>query len=243
MRTAYYNGISFESLGLIIRKAIIPPNSAEKRRTISIPDGPVIIENTKVRDPVSFPIECTVVEPDKLRDIYAMCQKEGTLILPDEPDKYYYGILTVSTPKNIILYYNNITFTMTAEPYAYSIANPEIICNLQTEGDHFKTVVTNSGTAECEPKYRIVADTAGLVEIWIDINGLTKSVKINADAGETIIIDVANLTVKTEIGNTYTNSAGKVIGDYTKMTIPNGSWTVRIRNAKQLKMTLNERWY
>lgn len=238
--TAYYNGQSFESLGLIIRKTVVVPASRKKRNTITIPDGPVLFEDTGMREPVSFPLECTVVEPNKLRDIYKMCQQEGVLILPDEPDKYYYGMLTVSTPKNIILYYNNITFTMTAEPYAYAVSNPEIVCTLETENDHRKTTVTNHGTADCEPVYRITADAAGVVEMWIDIGSLTKSVRINADASEVIVIDVANKTVKNGSG---ANIAYKVTNDYTKMTIPQGDRTIRIRNARALKITLNERWY
>lgn len=238
-RTAYYNGISFESLGLIIRKTVVPGSSVEKRKTISIPDGPVLFENTKVREPVTFPVECTVVEPDKLRDIYAMCQKEGVLILPDEPDKYYYGMLTVSTPKNIILYYNNITFTMTAEPYAYELNNPEIVCILEDEDDHKKTTINNFGTAECEPKYKITAAAAGIVEMWIDVGSLTRSFKINAEANEIIYIDVAHLTAKNSNGR---NIMDKVIKSFEDMTIPSGRYTIRIRNAKELAITLNARW-
>lgn len=242
MRTVYYNGKSFESLGLIIRKAIVPPNSAEKRRTISIPDGPVIIENTKVRDPVSFQIECTVVEPGKLRDIYAMCQKEGILILPDEPDKYYYGILTVSTPKNIILYYNNITFTMTAEPYAYAVNNPEIICSLQDGASWYKyTNVSNAGTAECEPVYRVTTPGGGSFDIWIQVNGKkTFGCRINVDEEDTIRIDVQNKIILNSHDQIITH---KAVEDFTKLVLPPGDSTICISNCTQLKLVKNERWY
>lgn len=238
-RTIYFNGKSFDELGLIITQTVVPPVSHKKYRTVSIPDGPVLFEDTGQKDPITFSINCTLTEPGKLREIYKMVSEPGTIILPDEPDKYYYGILTIATPQNIILHWNKITFTMTADPYAYSVINPEIVTTLAVESDYKKANINNYGTAEAEPVYKITAESKGVVDFWIDAG--FKSININMEAGEQIIIDVGKRTVKDSAGN---NAAHKIQGDYSRMTIPSGMYhNLNVRNVSELIVTLNERWF
>lgn len=242
-RTAYYNGVGFDTLGLIINKTVVPTCSASKRQTISIPDGPVIIEDTKVREPIKITIECTLTEPNKLRDIYAMVQNDGKLILPDEQDKYYNGILTVSTPKNIIMYYNRLTFTMTAEPYAYAVNNEEISCPLTPISYYQYSVVNNAGTAPAEPKYRVtIANDVTSFDLWTEYNndkvagcrfeGIT--------GGATYIIDIRNRIVYDLDGNIIID---KALQDFTKIVLLHGQNSICVSNAVALKIVKNERWY
>ena len=241
-RTAYYNGIGFDTLGLIINKTVVPTCSASKRQTISIPDGPVIIEDTKVREPIKITIECTLTEPNKLRDIYAMLQDEGVLILPDEQDKYYYGILSVSTPKNIILYYNRLTFTMTAEPYAYAVNNAEEIYPLSDMSWYKYTVVTNNGTAPAEPVYRITAvNDVTSFDLWIEHNGVRQAgCRFEIEGGQTYIIDIRNHIAYDSQGHIVLD---KTQDDFTKLTLPPGESSVCVSQVNLLKIKKNERWY
>lgn len=241
-RTAYYNGVGFDTLGLIINKTVVPGCSPSKRQTVSIPDGPVIIEDTNIRDPLRITIECTLTEPDKLRDIYAMLQDEGVLILPDEQDKYYYGILTVSTPKNIILYYNRLTFTMTAEPYAYAVNNNEEIYALTPLSYYKFAIVTNNGTAPAEPVYRVTADNnVTSFDLWVEHNGAkVAGCRFEINGGETYIIDVRNHIVYTSQGQIVLDKATE---DFSKLVLPPGESSVCVSQALTLKIKKNERWY
>lgn len=244
-RTASYRGVSFDSLGLMINKTIVPPCGASKRQTISIPDGPVIIEDTKTRSPIEINIECTLIEDNKLRDIYALVQEEGKLTIPDEPGKYYYGILTISTPKNIILYYNRITFKMIAEPYAYADDehNQETSCELSPVSWYQFSVVTNTGTAPAEPVYRVTTqNNVTSFDLWI----LHNNDKVagcrfeNIDGGATYIINVKDHIVTDANYNIVINKAKE---DFSKVVLLPGENSICVSNVLVLKLKKNERWY
>lgn len=235
MRTVFFNNISFESLGLILRKTPVPPCSQPNYEITSIPDGPVIFENTKVREPVKFPIECTLIKEGKLRDIYAMVQERGKLILPDEPDKYYKALLTVSTPKNIILQYNNIVFNAVCDPYAYSVKNEPEVYELASASWYKHADVTNNGTADCEPVYRL--KVPGSFDIW---NGsYDYSCKFTLSGADEVIIDVQNMIVY--------NSSGRILldkmeGNLNDLKLKPGKSQIRITSVTELEITKNERW-
>ena len=196
-----------------------------------------------MRDPLRITIECTLTEPDKLRDIYAMLQDEGVLILPDEQDKYYYGILTVSTPKNIILYYNRLTFTMTAEPYAYAVDNEEIDCPLTPISYYQYSIVNSAGTAPAEPAYTVkVVNNVTSFDLWTEHNdrkvagcrfeGIT--------GGESYTVDVKNRIVYDHNGNVVID---KALQDFTKIVLLPGQNSICVSNAETLIVKKNERWY
>ena len=244
-RTASYRGVSFDSLGLMINKTIVPPCGASKRQTISIPDGPVIIEDTKTRNPIEINIECTLIEDNKLRDIYALVQEEGKLTIPDEPGKYYYGILTISTPKNIILYYNRITVKMIAEPYAYADDehNPEILCTLTPINWYKYSVVTNTGTAPAEPVYRITTENDVTdFDLWVVHNDdkVAGCRFENINGGATYIINVKDRIVKDNHDNIVINKAKD---DFSKVVLLQGENSICVSHALILNVTKNERWY
>ena len=230
-RTAYFNGISFESLGLIITQAVVPPVSHSKYKTISIPDGPVLFEDTGQKDPVSFPVRCTLTEPNKLREIYSMVSEPGILITPDEPDKYYYGRLTVSTPQNIIMHWNKIVFTMTAEPYAYAVRNPLLTCELETRDDYLWTSFTNKGSAECEPAYHLNVSGDFQIHVVRDERTLA-SCRFSTEAG-VYIVDVQKRIVRKKTGeDNYTTVNHIAIDDFTKLTLPSGYSEVRVKGGE-----------
>lgn len=259
-RTAYFNNVAFNTLGLIINETVVPPVSHQKYSTISIPDGPVIFEETGKRDPVVFSIKCTVTEANKLRDIYAMASQPGTLILPDEPDKYYYGVLTIATPKNIILYYNKITFTMTAEPYAYAAVNPEITCELIDYGDIFKYTHTNNlGTASSQPRIRIETENyQGEFSIWVnhityDEEGRHSTeisrAKFTTTGNETLIIDVETRMIYKVDGTNPDGteklvvSNSRAVTDFTVLELPAGENDISAEHINSFKIRMNERWF
>lgn len=238
MSTVYFRGVSFESLGLIVKRKPVPPASTKVREAVIIPDGATIIDtSTEMRNPIEFPIECTMLQPrNKLRELYALIQEEGALILSDEENKYYYASISIEEPENIILHYHNITFNVVAEPYAYAVSNAERVCSFTTEGDHKVSSITNRGTAYCLPAYRFKAASAGTLSLWLDD---ARKISVSVSANEVITIDLFHNTV---ISNGY-NVAYKIVGDYSALKLAPGENSIKTINCSELNITLNERWY
>ncbi len=234
-RTVKFDGVRFDSLGLLLTKNPVPPCSTQDYETIQIPDGPVLFSQKFTRQPVQLGIYCTIIEPGKLREIYALVQRKGKLILPDEPDKYYNAILTIDTPQNIILQYHTIVFTAMCEPYAYSIENPLEEYPLSAASWYKFTSVVNNGTAECEPVYIIEATSE--FDFW---GGNDKHCRIHISKPEIITIDMPRRIVYNASGE---NMLNLVEGDFFDMILKPGENTVRGTAITGLKIQKNERWY
>lgn len=239
MRTVYFNGISFESLGLIIRKNPIPPCSQTEYETIAIPDGPTVFADKKTREPIVFSIECTLIEAGMLRSIYAAIQKKGRLILPDEPDKYYNAVLTVETPEPIIMQYGTLVFNATCEPYAYSLNNEMQTYVLSDSGWYKYAEVVNEGTEEAEPVIRVSASYS--FDIWVkDVSDQSNVCKFSLDGPDTVIIDVKNEIAYNSAGQIMLN---KMQGDFRKLRLSPGSNRISGTSLTDIMVIKNERWF
>lgn len=238
MRTVIFNNQRFEDLGLILRKNPVPECITNNYDIISIPDGPVLFENKKTRDPLKIPIECTVLEPNKLRDIYAMVQKKGRLILPDETGKYYNAVLQINTPENIILHYNNISFTAVCEPWAYAVSNPEQTLTLSEASWYKYTTASNNGSAVSEPKYIVTASG----QFGLNIGGGSADwVNFKITAADTVTVDIQKMLVYNSQNQSILNLTE---GNLSKLKLnPGANWLGCGQTVSSLKIVKNERWY
>lgn len=168
MSTITFNNITSESLGLIVTKTPVPPCQQQSYETVYVPDGPTLYNDSKTRENVSILIECTVIEPGKLRQIYAAMQGAGNLILSNEPDVYYKAHCKSLTPTNIAQYMNAIVFEFDCEPYAYAVSNDPV--NV-TDND---TALEVGGSYFCQPVYKIY----GSGDITLTVNRTNKPLKL-----------------------------------------------------------------
>lgn len=223
MSTFTFNGVSSDTLGLIVTKTPVPPCQQEMYETIYIPGGNTVHNLKKYRQNVSILIETTVIEPDRLRDIYSTFQGTGKLILSNEPDKYYKAVCRPLSPQNIALYMNSIAFEFECEPFAYSVNNEPV------EYTSHEIWLTNSGTYYCQPIYKLYGNGNLTLVVNNDINN-TFTVY---DVDEYVTVDAEKLLVHKN--GTFLKSKGKLpflnIGDNRIQT-----------NAIKIEITKNERW-
>lgn len=219
-----FNGTDFEEVGLLVTKCSPPPCSQEEYDEITIPGRfDTLRVEKKTRKRIQIIAECTVIEPDKLRDIYALFQGKGTFIHRDEQDKFYYAVPQIITPKNVILYMNTMTLTFDCSPYAYSADNDAV------EITQFPAVVTNTGGIFCQPVYKLY----GTGEITLTVNEDTDNTLTIPDVDGYVVADAEKLICHKD--NVFKRCSGIVpflaVGDNSIET-----------NATKIEIAKNERW-
>ena len=156
-----FNGVDLSEVGLMVNKCSPAQCSQEDYELVTIPGrGDKLRIPKGTRSTVQYIAECTLVEPGKLRAMYALIQGKGKFIHRDEPDKYYNACPQVLTPDNVILWMNKVTITFDCEPYAYSIENKAY------ESTDGTMILINNGTAICQPTYKLY----GRGNIFLTVN-------------------------------------------------------------------------
>lgn len=217
----YFNGVDLSSVGLMVNKCNPAPCSQMEYETINIPGREQTIRSDKKsRSNISIVAECTVIEPDKLREIFALFQGQGKFIHRDEPDKFYYASPKVISPQNVILYMNKMTINFDCQPFAYAVRNDPLV---YTEKEF---CLTNNGTYYCQPKYKLY----GTGDISLIVNGQELVVK---DVKEYAVADSEKLLCYKN--NTIIRSKGYI------PFLNTGNNSIKT-NAKQIEITKNERW-
>ena len=195
-----FNGIDLGALGLIVTKCSPAPCSQEEYDTISVPGRSDQLRiPKKTRKSVQIVAECTLVEPDRLRDVYAVMQGKGTFVHRDEPDKYYRAVPQVITPQNIILYMNKMTITFDCEPFAYEIEDPDVEIS-----DTTSFSVTNYGTVYCQPTYTLY----GTGEIALTANGDTVHTLVIPGVEDYVVADAEKIIVHKD--GTFKRFSGQI---------------------------------
>lgn len=219
-----FNGTDFEEVGLLVTKCSPPPCSQEEYDEITIPGRfDTLRVEKKTRKRIQIIAECTVIEPDKLRDIYALFQGKGTFIHRDEQDKFYYAVPQIITPSNVILYMNTMTLTFDCSPYAYAADNEPVELTVSP------SVVTNTGGIFCQPVYKLY----GTGELTLTVNEDTDNTLTIPDVDGYVVADAEKLICHKD--GTFMRCSGKIpflgVGDNSIET-----------NATKIEIIKNERW-
>lgn len=157
----YFNNISSEDLGLMVTKSVIPPASATQHDIISIPnrESPIFKAKTQ-RKEITITIQTTIVEENKIREIYKALQGKGILVLSTEPDKYYTATVQELVPEHIALYMGTLPISFICDPFAYSVNDQ--LTEYGTTAD-----IENSGTYYSEPLIKVY----GTGDLTLTLNG------------------------------------------------------------------------
>lgn len=226
MSTITYSGVSSDTLGIMINQVIVPPSSVEEYEMIKIPGRPEPIRsNLKTRSPIMIEVEATIVEENKLRQIYSTFQGTGRLIISTESDKYYNASAQVITPDNIARYMNKITLGFECQPFAYAVNNDPV--ELEISGSAASIEI--GGGYYCQPIYRIT----GSGDITLSVNRASPLTLYNVDG----YVTVDTTTMMCHKNGVHVKSSGKLpfLSPGTNML----SWS---SNVTKMEVTKNERW-
>lgn len=223
----YFNNISSDELGLLVTKSVIPPASATQFETVSIPnrESPIFKEKVQ-RKEITITIQTTIVEENKIREIYKTLQGKGILVLSTEPDKYYTATVQELVPEHIALYMGTLPISFICDPFAYS-ANDQLTEYGTT------TDIENSGTYYSEPLIKVY----GNGDLTLTLNSETWN--LTSVDGYIVIDSQRKLVYKdnTVMLNKISRTDGRIVFPCFNTGVNRISTT-----GTKLEVKKNERW-
>ena len=231
MTELIYNGVKLTTLGVIVNAVSPPPCSQAEYEMITIPGREERLRSMKKTRPnIPITAELTITEPNRLRELYAVLQGYGKLILPSEPDKYYNAVPQVITPQNIVMYMHKMTVGFECEPFAYAVDNEIIIPELIGAVGGKACTVDVSGTYYSQPIYTIL----GNGDITLQVNQTDKPLIIYAVNGR-VTVDCVSMMVHKD------HKSVKNAGLLPFLNI-GSNYLLLKGEVKGIEITKNERW-
>lgn len=223
----YFNNVCSEDLGLMVTKSVIPPASATQFETVSIPnrESPIFKAKTQ-RKEITITIQTTIVEENKVREIYKALQGKGILVLSTEPDKYYTATVQELVPEHIALYMGTLPISFVCDPFAYSVNDQ--ITEYGTTAD-----IENSGTYYSEPLIKVY----GTGDLTLTLNGETWN--LTGVDGYIVIDSQRKLVYKdnTVMLNKISRTDGRIVFPCLNIGVNRISTT-----GTKMEIKKNERW-
>lgn len=226
MSTITFKNVVSSDIGIMINRVVVPPSSVEDYQMISIPGRQEPLRSgLKTRQPIMIEVEATIVEENKLRQIYSTFQGVGQLIISTESDKYYNASAQVITPDNIVRYMNKITLGFECQPFAYAVSNDPV--ELEISGS--AATIDVGGSYYCQPIYQIT----GSGNITLSVNSASLFTLYNVDG---------YVTVDTALMMCHKNGVNVVSSGKLPFLSPGINMLSWSSNVTKMEVTKNERW-
>lgn len=226
MSTITFKNVVSSDIGIMINRVVVPPSSVEDYQMISIPGRQEPLRSDlKTRQPIMIEVEATIVEENKLRQIYSTFQGTGRLIISTESDKYYNASAQVITPDNIVRYMNKITLGFECQPFAYAVSNDPV--ELEISGS--AATIDVGGSYYCQPIYQIT----GSGNITLSVNSASLFTLYNVDG---------YVTVDTALMMCHKNGVNVVSSGKLPFLSPGINMLSWSSNVTKMEVTKNERW-
>lgn len=231
------NGVSSKNInGLLIQN--LPPISKPKIRTsaeeIDGRDGDVVTTLGYAAYDKTFSIG---LRGDyNVDDVISFFNTSGRVIFSNEADKYYNFAIFNQIDFDKLIRFKTATVSMHVQPFKYSVDETELVFNNPSDDTTAELKIRNNGNIYSKPTITITG--AGIINVYVDT---VQVLSINlSNAGETIIINVADMNAYDESGN-YLNR--KVTGDYDDLRLQAGITNLRITGAYEtIKINNYSRW-
>jgi predicted phage tail component-like protein len=220
-----FKRISSESMGVVL--AELPPITKAPKRYAKYDvigrDGAEYIDQgyTSYQKQLSIGIK----DVSRINEIMDWLNGSGTLIISNEPDKYYLAKVLDQVDYSNLVRFRQAIVPFEVQPYKYAVDNDIITI---TDASY---TINNDANASCMPTLTIYG--SGNVSILLDgvtiftLSSIPSAITVNGMAHETFY------------GETSYNR--KKTGDY--LVIPPGehtlSWT---GNVTKVEMVVNKRW-
>lgn len=231
------NGVSSKNInGLLIQN--LPPISKPKIRTnaeeIDGRDGDIVTTLGYAAYDKAFNIG---LRGDyNVDDVINFFNTSGKVTFSNEADKYYNFAIYNQIDFNKLIRFKTANVTMHVQPFKYSVDETELVFNNTNNDTIANLSIRNNGNIYSKPTITITGK--GTIYIYLDsIQILTLNL---SSAGETIIINVADMNAYDENGN-YLNR--QVIGDYDDLKLQAGVNNLRITGVYEtIKVNNYSRW-
>lgn len=231
------NGVSSRNIdGLLIQS--LPPITKPKIRTsieeIDGRDGDIV--TTLGYAAYDKPITIGLKGDYNVDDIIEYFNTSGKITFSNELDKYYNFAIYDTIDFNKLIRFKTANINLHVQPFKYSLDEPPIVNNNTREQTIIDIPVRNTGNIYSKPKLTITGSNT--ITVYLG-NTQILSIDLSA-AGETIIIDAAEMNATDGAGN-YLNR--QVTGDYNNFVLATGSNSIRVTGTVT-KVTLENysRW-
>lgn len=231
------NGVSSRNIdGLLIQS--LPPITKPKIRTsieeIDGRDGDIV--TTLGYAAYDKPITIGLKGDYNVDDVIGYFNTSGKITFSNELDKYYNFAIYDTIDFNKLIRFKTANINLHVQPFKYSVDEPPIVNNNTREQTIIDIPVRNTGNIYSKPKLTITGSNT--ITVYLG-NTQIFSIDLSA-AGETIIIDAAEMNATDGAGN-YLNR--QVTGDYNNFVLATGSNSIRVTGTIT-KVTLENysRW-
>jgi phage-related protein len=231
------NGVSSRNIdGLLIQS--LPPITKPKIRTsieeIDGRDGDIV--TTLGYAAYDKPITIGLKGDYNVDDIIEYFNTSGKITFSNELEKYYNFAIYDTIDFNKLIRFKTANINLHVQPFKYSVDEPPIVNNNTREQTIIDIPVRNTGNIYSKPKLTITGSNT--ITVYLR-NTQIFSIDLSA-AGETIIIDAAEMNATDGAGN-YLNR--QVTGDYNNFVLATGSNSIRVTGTIT-KVTLENysRW-
>lgn len=243
MSSFTFNGISSDTLGIIIMQPIVRPTWLPETEFTPIPGRPRQNPNTKTWYPnISFKIKACMSDasPEKVQQIYNTLRGYGSLIISTAPQEQLNVYIEELDPEGVALLMAEFPITFRAEPFAYAI-EPK---SLSIKGDTVEVI--NEGTAFVDPLITIIASQATTT---VTCNGVDMIVTTPQEIVDASYPDTYSIVLDCEGELAYyiKPNGDKVActqctkGPFARLHEGKNYFTVE--NVQSAALTMIERWY
>ena len=231
------NGVSSKNInGLLIQN--LPPISKPKIRTsaeeIDGRDGDVVTTLGYAAYDKTFSIG---LRGDyNVDDVISFFNTSGRVTFSNEADKYYNFAIYNQIDFDKLIRFKTANISMHVQPFKYSVDEREITYTNTGSQTIANLSIRNNGNIYSKPTITITGK--GNIYIYLDN---VQILQVNfSSAGETIIINVADMNAYDESGN-YLNR--QVTGDYNNLIFNIGSNNLRVTgDYETIKIDKYSRW-
>ena len=231
------NGVSSKNInGLLIQS--LPPISKPKMRTsieeIDGRDGDIV--TTLGYAAYDKAITIGLKGDYNVDDVIEYFNSSGQVTFSNELDKYYNFAIYDTIDFNRLIRFKTANINIHVQPFKYSLEEPPVVWS-NTSGTTIANIsVRNTGNIYSRPKLTITGSNT--ITVYL-ANKQIFSLDLSA-AGETIIIDAADMNATDGAGN-YLNR--QVTGDYDNLRLAIGINDIRVTGAiNSITLEKYSRW-
>lgn len=243
MSSFTFNGVSSDTLGIIITKPIIRPSWAPETEFTPVPGRPRQLPHTKEWYPnKAFTVKACMADasPTKVQQIYNTLRGYGTLVISTSPNEQLNVYVEELDPEGVALLMAEFPITFNAEPFANAIEPKSI----NVKG--VDVVVNNEGTAFVDPLITIIPSQATTSVIC---NGKTMTVNTPQEIIDASYASTYSITLDCEGELAYYTKPDSSKVGCTQCTqgpfprIGSGLNSITIQNVQSAALVMRERWY